>query len=70
MQGGIGFFGGLSIFQAYGEYYYLPFDVLYDHYQDSLKDGRKSIAYDTFKQEAFLIKFGFNPKIELFKSHR
>ena len=63
--GGIGFL--IVYFQAYGEYYYLPFDVLYDHYQDSLKDGRKSIAYDTFKQEAFLIKFGFNPRLNYLK---
>lgn len=64
-QGGIGFL--IVYFQAYNEYYYLPFDVLYDHYMDSLKDGRKSIAYETFQKEAYPIKFGYNPRLDYLK---
>jgi recombination protein U len=63
--GGIGFM--IVYFAIYNEYYYLPFDVLYDHYMASLKDGRKSIAYDTFKTEAYPIKFGYNPRLDYLK---
>lgn len=60
--GGIGFM--IVFFAAYNEYYFLPFDVLYDYYQDSLKDGRKSIPYEAFKNDAYPIKFGYNPRID------
>jgi recombination protein U len=63
--GGIGFM--IVYFSVYNEYYYLPFKVLYEHYQASLQGGRKSITYDTFKQEAYPIKFGFNPRLDYLK---
>ncbi len=63
--GGIGFM--IVYFSAVNEYYYLPFDVLYDHYQDSLKGGRKSISYETFQRDAYPIKFGYNPRIDYLK---
>lgn len=63
--GGIGFL--IVFFQAYNEYYYLPFSVLYKHHIERLKDGRKSIAYETFQKEAHIIKFGFNPRLDYLK---
>lgn len=63
--GGIGFM--IVYFSVYSEYYFLPFDVLYDHYLSSLNGGRKSITYETFKTLAYPIKFGFNPRIDYLK---
>lgn len=60
--GGIGFM--IIYFAAYNQYFYLPFDVLYDHFQDALKGGRKSITYDTIKKEGYPIKFGYNPRLD------
>ncbi len=63
--GGIGFM--IVYFSVYNEYYYLPFDVLYEHYLSSINGGRKSITYETFKTLAYPIKFGFNPRIDYLK---
>lgn len=63
--GGIGFM--IVYFSVYNEYYYLPFDVLYEHYLSSITGGRKSITYETFKTLAYPIKFGFNPRIDYLK---
>lgn len=60
--GGIGFL--IVLFSHYNEYYYLPFDVLYDYYLESLNDGRKSIPYEVFQTEGYLIKFGYQPRID------
>lgn len=61
-QKGIAFL--IVYFSSYDEYYYLPFNVLYKHYQESLQGGRKSIPYETFKKEGHLISFSFNPRID------
>lgn len=63
--GGIGFM--IVYFSVYNEYYYLPFDVLYEHYLSSITGGRKSITYETFKTLTYPIKFGFNPRIDYLK---
>lgn len=60
--GGIGFL--IIYFKAHDEYYYLPFDVLYEYYSNSLKGGRKSIPYKTFQKRAYLIKFSLNPRLD------
>ena len=60
--GGIGFL--IIYFKAYNEYYYLPFNVLYEYHLKSLKGGRKSIPYETFKERAYPIKFSFNPRLD------
>lgn len=60
--GGIGFL--LIYFKAHNEHYYLPFEVLYRYYLNSLKGGRKSIPYKTFQKEAYLIKFSLNPRLD------
>ena len=53
-------------FKKYNEYFLLPFDVLYRFLenQKNEKDGRKSIPYDTFKKEAYPIKFGYSPRLD------
>lgn len=63
--GGIGFL--IVYFQAYNEYYYLPFSTLYKYHEASLKEGRKSIPYEVFQKEAYIIKFGFNPRLDYLK---
>lgn len=63
--GGIGFL--IIYFKAYDEHYYLPFEVLDEYYSASLKDGRKSIPYETFKEKAYLIKFSLNPRLDYLK---
>lgn len=60
--GGIGFL--IVLFSAYDEYYLLPFNVLKRYYDASLKDGRKSIPYQTFKKEAYLIHIGYHPRVD------
>lgn len=61
-QKGIGFL--IVYFAFYNEYYYLPYDILEKYYQNSLVGGRKSIPYETFKKEAFLIPFSYNPRLD------
>ncbi len=60
--GGIGFL--IVYFKAHNEYYYLPFNLLYEYYLNAKKGERKSIPYQTFKDKAYLIKFSFNPRID------
>ena len=60
-HGGIGFI--IVSFNLYNEYYLLPFEVLYEYWTDSLKDGRKSIPYQAFKERAYLIKEGYIPRL-------
>lgn len=60
--GGIGFL--IIFFKAYSEYYLLPFEQLYIYYKNSLKNGRKSIPYKHFKENAYLIKFSLNPRLD------
>lgn len=64
--GGIGFL--IVFFKAHDEYYLLPFNVLFDAYQQSLKaDGRQSITYQTFKEKAHLISFSYQPRLDYLK---
>lgn len=63
--GGIGFM--IIYFAAHNAYYYLPFDTLYDHFQDAQKGGRKSITYDTIKKEGYPIPFGYHPRLDYLK---
>ncbi len=61
-QQGIGFL--IVYFSSYDEYYYLPFAVLYHYHKESLTNGRKSIPYEVFKKEGYLIPFSLNPRID------
>ena len=65
-QGGIAFI--IVAFNLYNEYYLLPFEVLYEYWENSLKEGRKSIPYDTFKNRAYLIKEGYLPRLNYLKT--
>ncbi len=60
-HGGIAFL--LVAWNKYNEYYLLPFDVLNEYWEASLKDGRKSIPYNAFKERAYLVKEGYLPRI-------
>ena len=53
----------------YNEYYLLPFEVLYEFWENSLKpDGRKSIPYQVFKERAYIIKEGYLPRLNYLKT--
>jgi recombination protein U len=60
--GGVAFF--IVYFSFYNEYYYLPFEIVE---KEIAKKERNSISYDTFKENCFLIKFGFNPRLDYLK---
>lgn len=64
-HGGIAFL--LVAWNTYNEYYLLPFDVLNEYWEKSLKDGRKSIPYETFQKRAYLIKEGYLPRLNYLK---
>ena len=64
-HGGIAFL--LVAWNLYNEYYLLPFDVLNEFWENSKKDGRKSIPYDVFKTRAHIIKEGYLPRINYLK---
>lgn len=61
-HGGIGF---LIIYWIHtNEFFLYPIDKFTPHFEGYLKDGRKSIAYEDFQKEAFLIKEGYNPRLD------
>ena len=54
--GGIGFL--IIWFTTQDEKYYLPFEVLDEYWQNSLKGGRQSIPYDEIAKPEYRIKQG------------
>jgi len=55
-------------FKQYNEYYLLPFDILISFWDSQYENtGRKSIPYDTFKKQAYLIPFGYQPRLDYLK---
>ena len=61
-HGGIAFL--IVHFKQYNEYYLLPFDVLVHFWDTQNKNtGRKSIPYQAFKDKAYLISFGYQPRL-------
>lgn len=64
-HGGIAFL--IVAFNLYNEYYLLPFEVLNEYWENSLKEGRKSIPHDTFKERGYLIKEGYLPRLNYLK---
>ena len=62
-HGGIAFL--IVHFKQYNQYFLLPFDILSTFWdsQDE-KTGRKSIPYETFKSSAYLIPFGYQPRLD------
>lgn len=62
-HGGIAFL--IVHWKHYNEYYFLPCEILFKYWDNqNKKDGRKSIPYEVFKNEAHLIKFQYNPRID------
>lgn len=64
-HGGIGFL--IVYWSTYNEYYLLPFDVCIRYWDQSFKDGRQSIPYQTFVDEAYIIKEGYLPRLNYLK---
>ncbi len=60
-HGGIGFL--IIYWNAYNEFYLMEFSIFYKYYLDSINGGRQSILYQTFKNEAHLIKEGYLPRL-------
>lgn len=61
-MGGIAFL--IIEFPLHNEVFILPASSLYEKYQASLSGGKKSISYKEFKEEAYIVKDGFNPWID------
>lgn len=65
-QGGIAFL--IVHFKVYNEYFLLPAHLLFEYWDDQHEEkGRKSIPYETFKQKAFVIPFGYQPRLDYIK---
>lgn len=61
-HGGIGF---LIIYWVHTDEYFLyPIEKFKPHFDGYLTDGRKSIAYEDFLREAYLIEKGYLPRIK------
>lgn len=63
-HGGIAFL--IVHFKQYDEYFFLPAALLFNFWdtQNDEEKGRKSIPYDTFKAKAYLISFGYKPRLD------
>lgn len=66
-HGGIAFL--IIHFKQYNEYFLLPATVLFTFWdlQDDKEKGRKSIPYQAFKDHAYLIPFGYQPRLDYLK---
>ncbi len=66
-HGGIAFL--IVHFKQYNEYFLLPSSVLFSYWdlKNDEKKGRKSIPYSAFKEKAYLIKFGYKPRLDYLK---
>lgn len=66
-HGGIAFL--IVHFKKYNQYFLLPARVLFEYWdlQDHEEKGRKSIPYQTFLDRAFLIPFGYQPRLDYLK---
>jgi recombination protein U len=62
-HGGIAFL--IVHFKQFNEYFLLPFEILASYWDSQHeKTGRKSIPYDAFKNNAYMIPFGFQPRLD------
>lgn len=64
-HGGIGFF--IISWSKYNEYYVTPFDLIYKYWEAAKYDGRKSIPYNEFKENAYLIRESYLPRLPYLK---
>ncbi len=60
--GGIAFL--IIEFSSVDEVYILPAKLLLEKYEESLNGGRKSIPYEYIKDNGFIVKQGFNPRLD------
>jgi len=51
-------------FAAYDETYFIEAEKLFPYWYDKLNGGRKSIPYESIKQESFLIPFHYQTRID------
>ena len=65
-MGGISFL--LIEFSSKKEIYLLPTPHLVKLYKQSLNGGRKSISYEYFKENAYLIQYEYKPIINYLKA--
>lgn len=63
-QGGIGFI--IFYFAQYDEFYVMKLDIIFKYWDDA--EGRKSIPYEEFKKNGFLIKEGYAPRLDYLKA--
>ncbi len=61
-HGGIGFL--IIYWITKNEFYLYPIDKFLPHFDGYLRDGRKSIVYEDFQKEAYLIKEGYAPRLD------
>jgi recombination protein U len=66
-QGGIAFL--IVHFKKYNQYFLLPASILFQYWdlQDHEEKGRKSIPYQAFLDHAWLIPFGYQPRLDYLK---
>lgn len=64
-HGGIGFM--IFYWSVYNEYYIMPFDIILKYWNSAMEDGRKSIPYNEFKTNGYLIKEGYLPRLPYLK---
>lgn len=60
--------GGISFliieFSSVNEVYILPSKLLIEKYEESLNGGRKSIPYNFIKDNGYIVKQGFAPRLD------
>jgi len=66
-HGGIAFL--IVHFKKFNQYFFLPAEILFSYWdgQDDEEKGRKSIPYSAFLDKAYLIPFGFQPRLDYLK---
>ena len=65
-HGGIGFL--IVSWNKYNEYYLMPYEIAERFWDAAYKnDERKSIPYDVFKNECYLINEGYLPRLNYLK---
>lgn len=64
-HGGIGFL--IIYWNHFNQFFLYPIDRFVPHYENYLGNGRKSIPYDTFLKEAYLIEEGYHPRLNFLK---
>lgn len=62
-HGGIAFL--IVNWKQYNEYYYTPVEMIIESFKNI--DKRKSIPYKTFQEKAYLIEFGYAPRLNYLK---